>query len=535
MNTTPEAERWPTLPSPEFKICETDYWVYVAPTAPESYGACKLRVYRSSDGGHIAIVTEITGHATPSGKPYEGLWITTGAPDIWRALTDEYAAPLTLIEHTPKHGEPDVYDQYNPAHLNGYDRRPISYIAPGHPDYDDVRSWWLAYRGYLVHGPKLSPGDNQIMSQDPKTWCDHDGGRCVLGRPDDADAHARLIEAVAGLDEIRAETFPALLGVDETKAASAAADWLDTIRITLTGDEHTEDHGTGNYLVTDLLMRPALEAHRLDPDDRAARDVVYAYGWYAMATAAATAPDPSFRLEPYGLTHIRNRAKTAAILDVASHMLRHGLTAPAGDQEDAEELDAQLPPMTSGTALVPHRALLNRYKLNESLKALGLALRTDITKGRIGDAAELSGSLAGLMMHTLFSLDPTEQAEDFLASYKGWAASFTTQAATPREHSDALAGALALHAMWTGHMLEQAANDRTRLRLGWNAKPGTMILAAKIAMTAGQLAVSATDRRVVEGYTYPEIAKNLRDYADMIDRLSVTHGPAVSTPTKDDQ
>lgn len=151
MTPTTDRELWPTLPTPERLIVQDDEWRYEAPSTATGYGLCKLAVFTSSDGGHIAIVTELTAaDAKPGEKPYDGLWIATGAPDIWRALVDAYDTPLTLLEHTRSATAGDVFDQYTPAYYNSNDRRPISHIAPAHPDYDDVRTWWLAYRDYLT-------------------------------------------------------------------------------------------------------------------------------------------------------------------------------------------------------------------------------------------------------------------------------------------------------------------------------------------------------------------------------------------------
>lgn len=439
MNPTPEPERWPILPTPEKLIYESEYWVYAAPSAPESYGACGLRVWRASDNGYIAVVTELT-HTPPGHRPYDGLWVTTGAPDIWRALVTAYGAPLTLLEHTPRAEGADVYDQYSPGKPNSYNRRPISHIVVANPSYDDVFTWWLAYGGYLTHN--AARGADHSMSQDPKTWCDHDRGVCAINRIDDDEAHAKLAATVDALDERRAQTFPALLGVDELKASAAAADWLDAIRISLTGDENNDDHGTGNLLLVDIHMGQHLAAHGLDPDDQSARRVVYAYGWYALTVAAVTSPDISYRLTPHGMTHITYRKQTATLLEIAADMLQQGMTPPAdatppatagvdADTGAGEELSLAALPEALAPTEGPAFAALGlpvAFKLRPACKSLGVEISHldrdgDATNphGERGEAAQMAGAMRGaleLIENGLRGADlQTQHQKGYLTAY----------------------------------------------------------------------------------------------------------------------
>lgn len=266
------------------------------------------------------------------------------------------------------------------------------------------------------------------MSQDPKTWCDHENSACVLGRPDDDEAHARLADAVAELDDHRAETFPALLGVDDLKARAAAADWLDVIRVSLTGNDTTEDYGTGNYLLTDVLMTERLEAHGLAGQE--ARDVVYALAWYAIGAAAATAGEERLRLEPQAITHIRYRPQAAVLLNVAASGLRPEVPDPCQDDDGPgpahektsdeamsfSELPAP-PPSTEGPAFAG-RPLPRSFALRPAGKTFDLGFKSNPTNASERDeAAQMAGTLKAALEQVENGLRGSELQTQFQVGY----------------------------------------------------------------------------------------------------------------------
>ncbi len=177
-----------------------------------------------------------------------------------------------------------------------------------------------------------------------------------------------------------------------------------------------------------------------------------------------------------------------------------------------------------------HRPLFHRMKLDKALRDLGIKLRVDPSKqGRIrGDvgAAEMTGVLTGALQATLFGLDPQLQPEDFSRSFHGWVSTFVAGTDTERAHDDAILSALALNAMWTGHMLQAAAEQRHRRHAGTDARPGSVLLAAQLANQAGILAMTA----VAEIQNHPErkgdtaaAAKTLTELARAAQQLADAH------------
>ncbi|MEU5193580.1 hypothetical protein AB0G86_05880 [Streptomyces scabiei] len=99
-------------------------------------GIAHLRVWKTEDEGHVAIVTE-TGL---------GASTTNSAGEIWMELVACYPGPLVLFEHWPA-GDCGDHDRLDQVAMEG--RRPIWRriwpTAPANPDHDVCTAWMQAY------------------------------------------------------------------------------------------------------------------------------------------------------------------------------------------------------------------------------------------------------------------------------------------------------------------------------------------------------------------------------------------------------
>lgn len=107
-------------------------WTY-ASACVGSGGIALLRVWRTTDGGHLAIVTE-------NGI---GVSVTNSAEEIGAALTACFPGPLVVLEHY-RAGDGTNYERLDQV-LTGPGRetrwRPVWPIPPSHPDFERHRAW----------------------------------------------------------------------------------------------------------------------------------------------------------------------------------------------------------------------------------------------------------------------------------------------------------------------------------------------------------------------------------------------------------
>jgi hypothetical protein len=151
---------WPSLPRLQEFIYDLRDWPYpIADGRPTPFGHAHLRLYRSSDGGHVAVVED-------SGP---GLSVTNGAEHIWASLCDDFAGgPITQIElyRCARDGGPGVhFDQYTgDGFWSGHRWRPMSDIGPTHPDHDEVAGWVAMYRNVITGEVPLAAVEDQKVA-----------------------------------------------------------------------------------------------------------------------------------------------------------------------------------------------------------------------------------------------------------------------------------------------------------------------------------------------------------------------------------
>lgn len=70
---------------------------YSYPTPNRTDAWCELRILEGTDGGAVAIATELADNP--------GMSITNAAEDLWDQVAAEHAdTPLTFVEHYPANG-----------------------------------------------------------------------------------------------------------------------------------------------------------------------------------------------------------------------------------------------------------------------------------------------------------------------------------------------------------------------------------------------------------------------------------------------
>lgn len=170
-----------------------------------------------------------------------------------------------------------------------------------------------------------------------------------------------------------------------------------------------------------------------------------------------------------------------------------------------------------------HRALFAKADLRAACAALGIDIQvTTAKRGRTTadlGAAELTGIMAGTLMHCIFSIDPATHQTDHERSFYGFVGPFVSPGPrTTAEHNDRIMAMLALNAMWTGDALNNGAAHRVYHPDG---RAGTTLLAARLALISGNV-VSAVARHQQPrpGYTHREVAAELRSLADICDQLA---------------
>jgi len=122
----------PSVPDPLLLVTDDPAWTYSSACAGGG-GIALLRVWRTADGGHLAIVTE-NGIAVS---------ITNAAEEISAALTARYPGPLVVLEHY-RAGDGAAYDRLDqvltlPGRASRW--RPVWPIPPANPDFELHQAW----------------------------------------------------------------------------------------------------------------------------------------------------------------------------------------------------------------------------------------------------------------------------------------------------------------------------------------------------------------------------------------------------------
>lgn len=134
--------KWPALPELQSIVFDLPEWPYpMADGNPTLVGYASLRLFSSSDGGHVAIVEDCLSR--------QGRSVTNGAEHIWASLCEDFPdGPITQIElyRCGRDGGPGIhFDQYmrDPEWKTQLWRR-LSDIGPEDPDHDEVTAWTTA-------------------------------------------------------------------------------------------------------------------------------------------------------------------------------------------------------------------------------------------------------------------------------------------------------------------------------------------------------------------------------------------------------
>lgn len=151
---------WPPLPDLGERICYLPGWPYPVNGGPVLFGHAFLRLFRASDGGHVAIVEDTGG---------DGLSVTNGAEHIWASLSMDFPdGPITQIElyRHARNGEPGLhFDQYiGHREWTGRRWRPMSDISPVHPDYDAVTAWTSKWSAVIVEAPEEATSFDDLLA-----------------------------------------------------------------------------------------------------------------------------------------------------------------------------------------------------------------------------------------------------------------------------------------------------------------------------------------------------------------------------------
>ncbi|WP_217231393.1 hypothetical protein [Streptomyces anulatus] len=134
----------PSIPNPHQLVTYDPAWVYTSACAGGG-GMALLRVWRTADGGRLAIVTE-NGIAVS---------ITNAAEEISAALTARCTGPLVVLEHYPAgDGAPhDRLDQVLAVPGSTPRWRPVWPTSSANPDYATNRAWMDTYGTTLLAAP----------------------------------------------------------------------------------------------------------------------------------------------------------------------------------------------------------------------------------------------------------------------------------------------------------------------------------------------------------------------------------------------
>lgn len=130
----------PRVPDPDVLEADEPAWTYPSSCAGGG-GIALLRVWRTDNGGHLAMLTE-------NGI---GVSITNAAEEITAKLSLNYPGPLVVLEHYRKGDGADHerLDQVVVPPGRSALWRPVWPIPPVNPDHADHRDW-MRDRGHAL-------------------------------------------------------------------------------------------------------------------------------------------------------------------------------------------------------------------------------------------------------------------------------------------------------------------------------------------------------------------------------------------------
>ncbi|WP_432158584.1 hypothetical protein [Streptomyces sp. bgisy153] len=131
----------PSIPDPLLLVTDDPAWTYASSCAGGG-GIALLRVWRTADGGHLAIVTE-NGISVS---------ITNAAEEISAALTARYPGPLVILEHyrAGDGADHERLDQVLAQPGRTPQWRPVWPIPPANPDFEAHQAWMSEYGNALL-------------------------------------------------------------------------------------------------------------------------------------------------------------------------------------------------------------------------------------------------------------------------------------------------------------------------------------------------------------------------------------------------
>lgn len=140
------SENTPFLPlpyvlAPHILVADEPSWAYPSSCAGGG-GLALLRVWRTADNGHLAIVTE-------SGV---GVTITNSAEEITAKLSGRFTGPLVVLEHwrAGDGADHERLDQVFAPAGHSPRWRPVWPIPPTNPNHQAHRDWMHAFGAAML-------------------------------------------------------------------------------------------------------------------------------------------------------------------------------------------------------------------------------------------------------------------------------------------------------------------------------------------------------------------------------------------------
>lgn len=136
----------PHIPDPHTPLVDDPAFTFPASCAGGG-GMAGLRVWRTADGGHLALVTE-------KGL---GVSITNAAEEITAALNARFRGSLVILEHwLPGDGaDHDRLDQVLVPPGRAPRWRPVWPVPPANPDHAAHREWMRTCGRTLLTAPTI--------------------------------------------------------------------------------------------------------------------------------------------------------------------------------------------------------------------------------------------------------------------------------------------------------------------------------------------------------------------------------------------
>lgn len=131
----------PLIEDPHRLVTDDPAWTYTS-TCAGGGGMALLRVWRTADDGHLAMITE-NGIAVS---------ITNAAEDIAAALTGQYPGRLVILEHY-RAGDGAPYERLDQVLVRPGrtpDWRPVWPIPPNNPNFAAHQTWIREYGATLL-------------------------------------------------------------------------------------------------------------------------------------------------------------------------------------------------------------------------------------------------------------------------------------------------------------------------------------------------------------------------------------------------